>query len=191
MYGLLFESLDLWVWFHWIGFGYYEIRFSAEAMIIFRHGVVWIVRIFSASQTVYHYASLKSIRFLYWTIFNPVTHASSCLQKVNDKLQSLERKFFGEGIPVRVVVVGCGYSGVELAATVSERLKDKGTVQAINVESTICPSAPPGNREAALKVRILLSTPWCLRLWCYVICWSFDILPPCQIKCNNSLDTGS
>lgn len=72
--------------------------------------------------------------------------------KVNDKLQSLERKFFGEGIPVRVVVVGCGYSGVELAATVSERLKDKGTVQAINVESTICPSAPPGNREAALKV---------------------------------------
>ncbi|XP_021772627.1 alternative NAD(P)H-ubiquinone oxidoreductase C1, chloroplastic/mitochondrial-like [Chenopodium quinoa] len=72
--------------------------------------------------------------------------------KVNDKLKALERKYFGEGCPIRVVVVGCGYSGVELAATVSERLKDKGIVQAINVNNTICPSAPPGNREAALKV---------------------------------------
>ncbi|KAL2941901.1 Alternative NAD(P)H-ubiquinone oxidoreductase C1 chloroplastic/mitochondrial [Bienertia sinuspersici] len=54
--------------------------------------------------------------------------------------------------PIRVVVVGCGYAGVELAATVSERLKDKGIVQAINAETVICPSAPPGNREAALKV---------------------------------------
>lgn len=72
--------------------------------------------------------------------------------KVNDKLKALERKYFGKGCPIRVVVVGCGYSGVELAATVSERLKDKGIVQAINAENTICPSAPPGNREAALKV---------------------------------------
>lgn len=72
--------------------------------------------------------------------------------KVNEKLKALERKYFGLGSPVRVVVVGCGYSGVELAATVSERLQDKGIVQAINVETTICPSAPPGNREAALKV---------------------------------------
>lgn len=72
--------------------------------------------------------------------------------KVNDELKSLERKYFGKGSPIRVVVVGCGYSGVELAATVSERLQDKGIVQAINVESAILPSAPPGNREAALRV---------------------------------------
>lgn len=52
-----------------------------------------------------------------------------------------------------MAVVGCGYSGVELAATVSERLQDKGVVHAINVENTILPNAPPGNREAALKVR--------------------------------------
>jgi NADH:ubiquinone reductase (non-electrogenic) len=51
-----------------------------------------------------------------------------------------------------VAVVGCGYSGVELAATVAERLQDRGIVQAINVETTICPTAQPGNREAALKV---------------------------------------
>ncbi|KAL8170822.1 hypothetical protein V2J09_022626 [Rumex salicifolius] len=72
--------------------------------------------------------------------------------KVNNKLKELERKSFGKEAPISVAVVGCGYSGVELAATVSERLKGKGIVQAVNVENTICPSALPGNREAALKV---------------------------------------
>ncbi|KAJ8420369.1 hypothetical protein Cgig2_024944 [Carnegiea gigantea] len=72
--------------------------------------------------------------------------------KVNDDLKLLERKYFGKGYPIRVVVVGCGYSGVELAATVSERLQNKGIVRAINLESTILPSAPAGNREAALRV---------------------------------------
>jgi NADH:ubiquinone reductase (non-electrogenic) len=51
-----------------------------------------------------------------------------------------------------VAIVGCGYSGVELAATVAERLQNRGIVRAINVETTICPTAPPGNRDAALKV---------------------------------------
>lgn len=54
-----------------------------------------------------------------------------------------------------MAVVGCGYAGVELAATVAERLQDGGIVQAINVDTTICPTAPPGNREAALKVSCL------------------------------------
>ncbi|KAL9248154.1 hypothetical protein vseg_021509 [Gypsophila vaccaria] len=72
--------------------------------------------------------------------------------KVNDKLKALERKNFGKESPIRAVIVGCGYSGVELAATVSERLQGKGIVQAINAETVICPTAPPGNREAASKV---------------------------------------
>ncbi|KAF8405712.1 hypothetical protein HHK36_007789 [Tetracentron sinense] len=73
-------------------------------------------------------------------------------RKVDNKLRALEREKFGkDSSPIRVAVVGCGYSGVELAATVSERLQDKGIVQAINVQSAICPTAPPGNREAALK----------------------------------------
>ncbi|XP_042504833.1 alternative NAD(P)H-ubiquinone oxidoreductase C1, chloroplastic/mitochondrial-like isoform X1 [Macadamia integrifolia] len=73
--------------------------------------------------------------------------------KVDRKLRKLEREKFGkDSSPIRVAVVGCGYSGVELAATLSERLQDNGIVQAINVEKTICPTAPPGNREAALKV---------------------------------------
>lgn len=77
------------------------------------------------------------------------------LQKVDNKLRALERRKFGKDSLIRVVVVGCGYSGVELAATVSERLQDKGLVQAINVDTIILPNAPPGNREVALKVRHL------------------------------------
>ncbi|KAL1326767.1 hypothetical protein AAHE18_13G251900 [Arachis hypogaea] len=48
-------------------------------------------------------------------------------RKVNNKLTTLERKTF-------------------------ERLQNKGIVSAINVDTIICPNAPPGNREAALKV---------------------------------------
>ncbi|XP_044469859.1 alternative NAD(P)H-ubiquinone oxidoreductase C1, chloroplastic/mitochondrial isoform X2 [Mangifera indica] len=72
--------------------------------------------------------------------------------KIDKMLSTLERRNFGKGFLIRVAVVGCGYTGVELAATLSERLEDRGIVQAINVETTICPAAPPGNREAALKV---------------------------------------
>ncbi|XP_043718614.1 alternative NAD(P)H-ubiquinone oxidoreductase C1, chloroplastic/mitochondrial-like [Telopea speciosissima] len=73
--------------------------------------------------------------------------------KVDNLLRKLEREKFGkDSSPIRVAIVGCGYSGVELAATLSERLQDNGIVQAINVNTTICPTAPPGNREAALKV---------------------------------------
>ncbi|CAN1188071.1 Alternative NAD(P)H-ubiquinone oxidoreductase C1, chloroplastic/mitochondrial [Linum perenne] len=72
--------------------------------------------------------------------------------KVDHKLKELERRTFAKESPISVCIVGCGYAGVELAATVSERLGDKGVVRAINVENMICPTAPPGNREAALKV---------------------------------------
>ncbi|CAH8281985.1 unnamed protein product [Eruca vesicaria subsp. sativa] len=72
--------------------------------------------------------------------------------RVNEKLSKLERRNFKNGSAIKVAVVGCGYGGVELAATISERLQDRGTVQAINVSKSILPSAPDGNREAAMKV---------------------------------------
>ncbi|KAL2532842.1 NAD(P)H dehydrogenase C1 [Abeliophyllum distichum] len=72
--------------------------------------------------------------------------------RVNEKLTALERKYFSKDSPIHVTVVGCGYSGVELAATIAERLQARGLVQAINVQKTILPNAPPGNRESALKV---------------------------------------
>ncbi|PIN24246.1 NADH-dehydrogenase (ubiquinone) [Handroanthus impetiginosus] len=73
-------------------------------------------------------------------------------RRVDEKLRALERKYFGKDSPIRVAIVGCGYTGIELAATVSERLQARGVVQAINVDKTILPDAPPGNRESALKV---------------------------------------
>ncbi|KAF5186013.1 Alternative NAD(P)H-ubiquinone oxidoreductase C1 protein [Thalictrum thalictroides] len=73
--------------------------------------------------------------------------------KVDKRLKILEREKFGKpSSPISVAVVGCGYAGVELAATVAERLQGKGKVQAIDVGTTICSGAPPGNREAAMKV---------------------------------------
>ncbi|KAK4761002.1 hypothetical protein SAY87_005895 [Trapa incisa] len=78
------------------------------------------------------------------------TYEDAC--KVEEKLMTLERQNFGKDNLIRVAIVGCGYSGVELAATISERLQEKGVVQAINVETTICPTAPTGNREVATKV---------------------------------------
>jgi len=95
--------------------------------------------------------------FMYWTIGRTFVFTALLvsLQKVDNKLKELERRKFGKDSLIRVAVVGCGYSGVELAATVSERLQDRGLVQAINVNTTILPTAPPGNREAALKVRYL------------------------------------
>lgn len=76
-------------------------------------------------------------------------------QKINNKLTTLERMTFGKDFQISVAVVGCGYSGVELAATIAERLQNRGIVRAINVDPMICPNAPPGNREAALKVSCL------------------------------------
>ncbi|KAK8941208.1 hypothetical protein KSP39_PZI009978 [Platanthera zijinensis] len=79
--------------------------------------------------------------------------------KVDEKLRMLERECFSkDSSPIGVTIVGCGYSGVELAATISERLQGRGRVQAINVETSICPSAPSGNREAALKILSLRNT---------------------------------
>nr|GEX59625.1 alternative NAD(P)H-ubiquinone oxidoreductase C1, chloroplastic/mitochondrial [Tanacetum cinerariifolium] len=51
--------------------------------------------------------------------------------KVNDKLTKLERENLDKADLIRMVIVGLGYSRVELAATVSERLEGKGVVQAI------------------------------------------------------------
>ncbi|XP_015580162.1 alternative NAD(P)H-ubiquinone oxidoreductase C1, chloroplastic/mitochondrial isoform X2 [Ricinus communis] len=78
--------------------------------------------------------------------------------RVNHKLNALERRNFGKDSLIRVAVVGCGYSGVELAATISERLKERGVIQAINIDTNICPAAPPGNREAALRIANDLET---------------------------------
>lgn len=72
---------------------------------------------------------------------------------IDNQLRRLEQKKFGaEKSLIQLVVVGAGYSGVELAATLAERLGDRGKVQVVDVTPDICSSAPAGNREAAYKV---------------------------------------
>ncbi len=68
----------------------------------------------------------------------------------------LETAQRGPGVePIEVVIVGSGYCGVELAATVAERLGNRGHVKVVDTAPDIVPSAPAGNREAALKVFLL------------------------------------
>lgn len=71
----------------------------------------------------------------------------------DEKLTDLERQRFSRSAePVRVAIVGAGYSGVELASTISQRLGTRGQVQIIDPASEICPSATAGNRAAAKRV---------------------------------------
>lgn len=69
------------------------------------------------------------------------------------RLLELERDRYRVGTaPIEVVVVGSGYCGVELAATLAERLGNRGNVKVVDTTPDIVASAPAGNREAALKV---------------------------------------
>lgn len=73
--------------------------------------------------------------------------------RVESKLQMLENMRFGKDAPsIQVAVVGMGYNGTALAVTLSERLKNTGTIKAINAQPTICPVAPPGIRDASWRV---------------------------------------
>ena len=52
---------------------------------------------------------------------------------------------------IRVAIVGGGYSGVELACKVADRLGEKGRVRIINRGTQILNNATDFNREAAMK----------------------------------------
>jgi NADH:ubiquinone reductase (non-electrogenic) len=56
-----------------------------------------------------------------------------------------------QGSSIGVVVVGGGPSGVELAATVAERLGAKGEVEVLTSGGEILEANPAGQREAAGK----------------------------------------
>lgn len=63
-----------------------------------------------------------------------------------------------EFAPVEIVVVGSGYCGIELSATLAERLGKKGRIKVVDMASDIVASAPAGNREAASKVILILGS---------------------------------
>ncbi len=68
--------------------------------------------------------------------------------KLDAKLRLLEESSDGR---IRVAIVGAGYSGVELACKLADRLKDRGRIRLIQSRDTILPNAPEFNRNAALK----------------------------------------
>ncbi|MCZ0900593.1 FAD-dependent oxidoreductase, partial [Microcoleus sp. HI-ES] len=52
---------------------------------------------------------------------------------------------------IRVAIVGAGYSGVELACKLADRLGDKGRVRLVEQSDMILRTSPEFNREAATK----------------------------------------
>lgn len=52
---------------------------------------------------------------------------------------------------IRIAIVGAGYTGVEVACKLADRLKERGRIRLIQSRDTILPSAKQFNRNAALK----------------------------------------
>eukprot|EP00276_Gloeochaete_wittrockiana_P001563 CAMPEP_0184675146 /NCGR_PEP_ID=MMETSP0308-20130426/87629_1 /TAXON_ID=38269 /ORGANISM="Gloeochaete witrockiana, Strain SAG 46.84" /LENGTH=530 /DNA_ID=CAMNT_0027122821 /DNA_START=77 /DNA_END=1669 /DNA_ORIENTATION=+ len=53
--------------------------------------------------------------------------------------------------PIRIAIVGGGFSGVELACKLSDRLKERGYVQLLDQGSSILKASTPFNREEAMR----------------------------------------
>lgn len=52
---------------------------------------------------------------------------------------------------IRVAIIGAGYSGVELACKLADRLGDRGRIRLVELSDTILRTSPEFNREAAKK----------------------------------------
>ncbi|MEL6221980.1 MAG: NAD(P)/FAD-dependent oxidoreductase [Cyanobacteria bacterium J06627_8] len=68
--------------------------------------------------------------------------------RLKEKLRLLEQS---DADKIRVAIAGGGYSGVELACKIAERLGDRGRVRIIERGSQILSTSPDFNRNAALK----------------------------------------
>lgn len=76
--------------------------------------------------------------------------------RLKDRLRVLERS---ETDKIRVAVVGAGYSGVELACKLSDRLGERGRIRLIERGEEILVTSPEFNREAA-KEGLQLKNVW-------------------------------
>jgi demethylphylloquinone reductase len=68
--------------------------------------------------------------------------------RLDTKLRLLEES---SAERIRIAIVGAGYSGVEVACKLADRLKERGRIRLIQSRDTILPEAPEFNRNAALK----------------------------------------
>jgi demethylphylloquinone reductase len=67
---------------------------------------------------------------------------------LEEKLRQLEAS---ETDKIRIAIVGAGYSGVELACKLAERLGDRGRLRLVEQADQILRTSPEFNREAAQK----------------------------------------
>ncbi|MBO3462046.1 NAD(P)/FAD-dependent oxidoreductase [Aetokthonos hydrillicola Thurmond2011] len=68
--------------------------------------------------------------------------------RLEERLRVLEES---DADKIRVAIVGAGYSGVELACKLAQRLKDRGRFRLIELSDQILRNSPEFNREAASK----------------------------------------
>lgn len=68
--------------------------------------------------------------------------------RLEERLRSLEES---DREKIRVAIVGGGYSGVELACKLAERLGDRGRLRLIEASDQILRTSPDYNREVATK----------------------------------------
>jgi demethylphylloquinone reductase len=68
--------------------------------------------------------------------------------KLDAKLRILEAS---SAERIRIAIVGAGYTGVEVACKLADRLKERGRIRLIQSRDTILPNAAEFNRNAALK----------------------------------------
>ncbi|MBE9005165.1 NAD(P)/FAD-dependent oxidoreductase [Fortiea sp. LEGE XX443] len=67
---------------------------------------------------------------------------------LEERLRILEES---DSDKIRVAIVGAGYSGVELACKLADRLGDKGRLRLIEISDQILRTSPEFNRESAKK----------------------------------------
>ncbi|MBD1870001.1 NAD(P)/FAD-dependent oxidoreductase [Cyanobacteria bacterium FACHB-471] len=68
--------------------------------------------------------------------------------RLEERLRTLEAS---EADKIRVAIVGAGYSGVELACKLADRLKERGRLRLVELTDQILRTSPEFNREAAQK----------------------------------------
>jgi demethylphylloquinone reductase len=68
--------------------------------------------------------------------------------KLDAKLRLLEAS---SAERIRIAIVGAGYTGVEVACKLADRLKERGRIRLVQSRDTILPNAAEFNRNAALK----------------------------------------
>ncbi|NJN63200.1 MAG: NAD(P)/FAD-dependent oxidoreductase [Coleofasciculaceae cyanobacterium RL_1_1] len=66
--------------------------------------------------------------------------------RLKEKLRELETS---DRDPIRIAIVGGGYSGIELACTLADRLEDRGRLRLIDRHEVLLKSSSEFNREAA------------------------------------------